>query len=116
MIKYARGAPVEQLKEEVLLLEYGIPAMVAAQHSLHQMLKNYREGHFFFMEQPRTKKGGKSVIEEKYRDVNQAFVNKKESLMAIGFRDQGGLHGLGMIVNRKEQSVVEAGYYVGGQL
>ena len=68
------------------------------------------------MEQPRPKKGGKSVVEEKYREVNQAMVNKKEGLMAIGFRDQGGLHGLGIIVNRREQSVVEAGYYVGGQL
>lgn len=116
MIKYVRGAPVEQLREEVMPLEMGLPAMVAAQHSLHQMLHNYREGHFFSIEQPKPKKGGKSAVEEKYRDVNKAMVNKKESLMAIGFRDQGGLHGLGVIINRRDQSVIEAGYYVGGQL
>jgi hypothetical protein len=44
------------------------------------------------------------------------MVNRKEDLLALGFRDQGGMHGLGTIINRKDQILMEAGYYVGGTL
>ncbi len=43
-------------------------------------------------------------------------MSKKDDLMALGFRDQGGMHGLGAKINRKEKTIMEAGYYVGGEL
>lgn len=88
--------------------------MISAQHSLHQLLSNYLQGRFFLPE-PKPKKG-KGEAEEKYLNINEVLLSKKEDLMALGFRDQGGLHGLAIIFNRKERIVLEAGYYIGGNL
>jgi hypothetical protein len=47
MIKYAKGLPVEKLREELLSIADGIPDMIAAQHSLFQHINNYLGGNFF---------------------------------------------------------------------
>jgi hypothetical protein len=47
MIKYARGLPVEKLREELLSIADGIPDMIAAQHSLFQLINSYLNGNFF---------------------------------------------------------------------
>jgi hypothetical protein len=96
-------------------LAEGLPAMISAQHSLHQLLTDYQQARFFTAE-PRGKRTGKNLPEEKYQGLNEALVSSQGDLMAVGFRDEGGLHGLGVILNRHDQTVVEAGYYVGGQL
>jgi hypothetical protein len=41
MIKYSKGMPIEQLREEIHPLADGIPDMIAAQHTLCQFLSSY---------------------------------------------------------------------------
>lgn len=108
---------MDELREEVKPLSEGLPNMLSAQHSLYQLLTNYLSGNFFIQEQrPRKKNKPASEPEEKYSRLNEVMVSRKEDLVALGFRDQGGLHGLGAIINRKDQGLMEAGYYVGGAL
>ena len=42
MIKYNnKGLPIGSIKEEVLGIEDGIPAMIAAEHSIYKYFRNY---------------------------------------------------------------------------
>lgn len=57
MLKYVRGVPMEQLREEAMPLSEGLPDMISAQHSLHQLLNNYLQARFFQTNPVNVKKG-----------------------------------------------------------
>lgn len=44
------------------------------------------------------------------------LISTKDDYLAIGLRDEGGLHGLALILNIKEKQLVETGFYMGNQL
>lgn len=85
MLRYAKGVPVEVIKEEILPIEEGIPDMLTAQHSLSQMLESYLARQFFAAELKPKK--GKGELEDKYRRLNECLVSNKEEIVVIGLRD-----------------------------
>lgn len=56
MIKYVKGNPVEAIHEQVFPLSEGVPDMIAAQHTLHDLLKSYLSQQFFPFEESKPKK------------------------------------------------------------
>ena len=44
------------------------------------------------------------------------LVNRKGEIMTLGLRDEGGMNGLGVILNREDKLLVEAGYYIANGL
>jgi hypothetical protein len=46
-------------------IDEGIPAMIAAQHSIYQLLKNYKENNWFEVDEKRERKNEKDKDKKK---------------------------------------------------